>query len=116
MDVVAHLPADPQAAEPVQMGERTLDNPTLSAQPGSVLGSTASDQRFHPQPPDQAPVLVVVVPAVSEDNVGAPPRTAALAPHGRHRLQERDELGDVVAVAAPVSVTASGMPEASVIR
>jgi hypothetical protein len=29
MDVVADLPADPQSAEPVQMGERALHDPAL---------------------------------------------------------------------------------------
>lgn len=41
MDVVAYLPADPQAAEPVQMGERTLHAPALDAQAGTVLGAAA---------------------------------------------------------------------------
>lgn len=115
MDVVADLPADPQAAEPVQMGESTLDNPAVSAQPAAMLGVPAGDQRFHSQSPDQAAVLVVVVSAVSEDDVRTPPWAAAPALHRRHCLQERDELGDVVRL-PPVSVTASGMPEASVIR
>jgi hypothetical protein len=46
------VPADPQAAEPVQMGERALDNPALSAQSGTVLGAPPGDQRFHSEPPD----------------------------------------------------------------
>jgi hypothetical protein len=100
VDVVTDLPTDPQAAEPVQVGERTLDNPALSAQSRAVFGASAGDQGFHSQTPDQAPVLVVVVPAVSEDDIGAPPWTATLAPHGRHRFKERNELGDVVAVSA----------------
>lgn len=36
MDVVAYLPADPQAAEPVQVGERALHDPALGAEPGTV--------------------------------------------------------------------------------
>ncbi|GAA3482947.1 hypothetical protein GCM10018966_093740 [Streptomyces yanii] len=41
MDVVAYLPADPQAAQPVQVGERALHDPALGAKAGAVLGTAA---------------------------------------------------------------------------
>lgn len=99
MDVVADLPADPQAAEPVQVGEGTFDNPALGTESGAMFGAASSDQRLHAERADEAAVLVVVVAAVAEHDVGAAPGAAALAPHGRHGLEQRDELGDVVAVA-----------------
>jgi hypothetical protein len=37
VDVVAYLPAGPQAAEPVQMGERAFRDPALGAESGAVL-------------------------------------------------------------------------------
>jgi hypothetical protein len=42
----------------------------------------------------------VVVAAVGEQAVGSLPRPARAAAHGRHPIDQRDELGDVVAVAA----------------
>jgi hypothetical protein len=42
----------------------------------------------------------VVVAAVGGDPVGASARPANLAAHGWYPLDKRDELGDVVAVAA----------------
>jgi hypothetical protein len=42
----------------------------------------------------------VVVAAVGDQGGGAPARAAHLAPDGRHGVHERQELGDVVAVAA----------------
>jgi hypothetical protein len=42
----------------------------------------------------------VVVAAVGADPVGASARPSDLAPYGRHLVDERDQLGDVVAVAA----------------
>jgi hypothetical protein len=45
-------------------------------------------------------MLVVVVAAVGGDPVGPPARSAWLAPHGRHTVDERDQLGDVMSVAA----------------
>lgn len=100
MDVVADFPADPQAAEPVQVGERALDNPALSAQSGAVFGAPPGDQRPHAELPHQAAVLVVVIPAVGKNDVRSAPWSAALSPHGWHGFEERDELGDVVAIAA----------------
>lgn len=47
MDVVAYLPADPQAAEPVQVSERAFHDPALGAQARAVLGAPASDDRLH---------------------------------------------------------------------
>jgi hypothetical protein len=42
----------------------------------------------------------VVVAAVGGDAVGTTARPADLAAHGRHLVDERYELGDIVAVAA----------------
>ena len=39
MDVVADLPTNPQAAEPVQVGEATLNDPALGAESGTVFGA-----------------------------------------------------------------------------
>ena len=47
-----------------------------------------------------APVFVVVVAAIGSDPLGALAGPADLAAHRRHPLQQRDQLGDVVAVAA----------------
>ncbi len=47
--------------------------------------------------PDESAVRVAVVATVTQ-HIRAAPGPAALAPHGGHRLQQRDELRDVVAV------------------
>jgi hypothetical protein len=46
MDVVTHLPADAQAAEPVQQRDRLLHHPAVHVEPGAVRGATAGDARF----------------------------------------------------------------------
>jgi hypothetical protein len=77
--VVAYLPADPQAAEPVQVGERTLHDPAVGAESGSVPGAPAGDKRLYAEVPDEAAVLVVVVAAVARHHVRAVPGPAAPA-------------------------------------
>jgi hypothetical protein len=42
VDVVADLPADAQAAEPMQQGEALFDDPAPFAQTGSVFGAASA--------------------------------------------------------------------------
>lgn len=58
------------------------------------------DHGADPPPPEQATVLVVVVPAVGQQRVGASAGSADPARDGRDLVQQRLELGDVVAVSA----------------
>lgn len=100
MDVIADLPPDAQAAEPVQVGEGAFHDPALGSQSGAVFGTPPRDQRFHSECADEAAVLVVVVATVTEYDVRAAPGPAALAAYRRNGFEQRNELGDVVAVAA----------------
>src|SRR5512142_2368753 len=100
VDVVADLPADAQPAEPVQQGDGLLDDPAVHAQPGTVLCVTAGDHRGDPGLPHLGAVLVVVVAAAGVDRLWPPAGPATPAAHRRDGLDQRHELGDVVAVAA----------------
>lgn len=60
----------------------------------------ACDHRCDAQLADEAAVFVVVVAAVADDDVGAVAWPADEARDRRDTLQQRDQLGDVVAVAA----------------
>ena len=100
MDVVAALVADEESFVVVQPGEGALDDPAGAAEAAAVLGLAASDLRFDPAGAELAAVLVVVVAAVGGDPIGPSAGSADLAAYRRDALDERDELGDVVAVAA----------------
>ncbi len=115
MDVGAAVVADEQPLEVVEPGEGALDDPAVAAQPGAVLGLAACD--FGPDPSlAQLPaVLVVVVAAVSRNPVGPSAGAADPTVHRRDRIDERDQLGDVVAVASR-DLQASGIPVASTKR
>ena len=100
MGLVASVGSQEQAAAVVQPGEGALDDPAVAAKSGSVLGLTAGDQRLDSSLPDQAAVLVVVVAAVGDDAFGSPPRSPDTAAHRRNAVEQGQQLGDVVAVAA----------------
>ncbi len=100
VDVAASFVADEQALEVVQPGEGAFDDPAVAAKSGAVRGLAASDQRLDTALADEATVLVVVVAAVGDHAVGTTARSPRSSAHRRYRGQQRDQLGDVVAVAA----------------
>ena len=65
-----------------------------------MVGAAPCDLRFDPAPPELAAVAVVVVAAVGGHALRPSPWPADLAPHRRDTVDERNQLGDVVAVAA----------------
>lgn len=100
MDLGATVVADEQSLEVVQPGEGALDDPAGAPEPGAVLGLTAGDLRLDSELPDEAAVLVVVVAAIGSDPLRPPSWPADHASHGRYPLEQREQLRDVVAVAA----------------
>lgn len=84
------------------MREAAFDDPALAAQAGSVFGAAPCDHGLDAARPEQPAVLVVVIAAVGEDQVGLAARTTRLAGDrpGVQILEQRDQLRDVVAVAA----------------
>jgi hypothetical protein len=84
----------------VEPGEGALDDPADAAEAGAVPGLASSDLGRDASGAERAPVLVVVVAAVGGHTRRPSAWPADLAAHRRHTLDERDQLGDVVAVAA----------------
>lgn len=100
MDVVAAVGADQETAAVVEPGEGALDDPAVTAQPGAVLGLATSDDRLHASLPDKAAVLVVVVAAVGDQCARSASRSADATADGGHPIEQLEQLGDIVAVAA----------------
>lgn len=65
-----------------------------------MLGLAAGDHGFDAALADEAAVLVMVVAAVADHRVGSLSGPADGAAYRWHRVEERDQLGDVVAVTA----------------
>lgn len=84
----------------VQPGDRALYHPTEDAQARAVFNASFGDDRADAALPQQAAVLVGVVAAVGEECVGPASGPADNAGHSGDLVQQRQELGDVVAVPA----------------
>lgn len=80
-------------------GEASLHNPTLGAQPRSVVLTAPGDQRLDAAGPKLAAVLVVVIAPIGEQPIGAPARAADFAADRHDAVDQRQELSDVVAIA-----------------
>ena len=100
MDVGAALVPYEQSLELVQPGEGAFDDPAVAAEAGAVLGVAPRDLGCDPAPAELTAVARVVVAAIGAQPVGPAPWPADLAAHGRDPVDERDQLSDVVAVAA----------------
>ncbi len=98
MHVRSPLVADEQSAHPVQPGECALDDPAHRAKAGTVLALTAGDDRSDAALADEQAVLVVVIAAVCEQTPRTPAGPPDSSTHTGHRVDERDQLGDIVAV------------------
>lgn len=77
MEVVADLPADPQAAEPVQVRKGPLHRPAFGTESGAVLGATSGDDRLDSQVPGKAAVFVSVGPVAAGERTTGPRRPGA---------------------------------------
>ena len=99
MDVGAAFVAGGQSAEGVKPGEGAFDRPAPAAQARAVAALASGDAVSDAALAQKAAVLVVVVAAVGDDAVWSPPRSADAAAHGRHPVEQREQLGDVIAVA-----------------
>ena len=100
VDVVASFPSDAEASEAVEPRDRALDNPAMASKAGAVRYSAAGDDRFDALRPDQSAVLVVVIAAVAEQDVG-PSTSSSHEPWYRRDLGEQGhQLGNVIAVSA----------------
>jgi hypothetical protein len=100
VDVAAAVVADQQSFELVEPGEGAFDDPAVAADAGSVFGLAACDLSCDATLAELAAASVVVVAAIGADTIGSTAGSADFAAYRRHTVDERDQLGAVVAVAA----------------
>jgi hypothetical protein len=97
--VAAAFVADKQSFEVVQPREGAFDDPAVATETRAVLGLTAGNHRLDAALPKQAAMLVVVVATVGNHALRAPAGSPDSAAHRRHEVDQRDQLGDIIAVA-----------------
>ena len=100
MDLVVAVVADEESLVVVEPGEGALDDPAHPAEPAAVLGFASWDDWGDAAGADEAAVFVVVVATIRVDLAGSPAGPASAALHRWDPVEQRDQLGDVVAVAA----------------
>jgi hypothetical protein len=94
VDVVAAVGADEESAGVVQPSEGAFDDPALAAESGTMLGLAASDRWLDAALPEQGDG------AVSDQHPRSLAWTADAAADRRHPVEQLEQLGHVVAVAA----------------
>ena len=100
MEIGTSLVADAEPLELVQPGEGALDDPTHLAQSGTVGDAASGDQRLDAPLPQQAAVLVEVVAPIRIQTPWLAARASPSSPNRRDCVEQGQELGDVVPVAA----------------
>jgi len=100
VDVGAAVVADEQSFELVEPGEGSLDDPAVAADAGTVSGLATGDLGGDAALGEFASLRLVVVGTVGGDPLWPPTRPTDAATDRRDAIQGRDQLGDVVAVAA----------------
>jgi hypothetical protein len=100
VDVGGAFVADAEAAVLMQPRDRSLDDPASAAEPGSVRPLRLGDFRLDVPAAQFALSLVRAVGAVAVQRARAAAGSATTSAHGRDRVHEREQFGDVVAVAA----------------
>jgi hypothetical protein len=100
MEIGAAFVAGAKPFELVQPGERALNHPADLAQSGAVGDAPSGDHGLDAALPQQAAVLVEVVPPVGVQTPGFAAGASPSSPNLRDRVEQGQELGDVVSVAA----------------
>ena len=100
VEVGPAFPTSPESLVGVQPGEAALHHPAMPAQPGTMGDASTGDARSDPAGAQQPPVLVVIIATVREQfpRLAAGPTTQPA--DRRNRVDQGQQLGDVVAVAA----------------
>jgi len=103
VEIGASLVAGAEPFELVQPGEGALDHPAHLAQSGTVGDATSGDQGLDAALVQQAAVLVEVVAPVGIQTPGPAAGTSPQSLDWRDRVEQGQELGDVMPVAASES-------------
>ena len=98
MDLGESLIADSQTMEIMEPSMRTFDYPSILSESAAVLSAALGEYRFNTPFAQSASVCFGVVSAVSIDDLGLLQRAAANATDDWNRVDQRQQLCDVMAI------------------
>ena len=98
MDLGESLVADSQTMEIMEPSMRTFDYPSILSESAAVLSAALGENRFNTSFAQSASVCFGVVSAVSIDDLGVLQRAAANATDDWNRVDQRQQLCDVMAI------------------
>ena len=96
----AAVGANEESALVVQVADGAFDDPALSAEARAVFGFAPCDRVTDAASSQQAAVFVVVIATIGDDARGSVSGPAERTAYMRNRIDERQQLRDVVAVGA----------------
>jgi hypothetical protein len=100
VDVAASFIASGEPAEGVQPGEGAFDDPAPAAEAGAVRGLAARDAVLDAALAQQPAMGVGVIAAVGDQQRGTLAGSSGTPADARDAIEQREQLGDVVAVGA----------------
>ena len=98
MDARATLVTDGQASKPMQPGQRALDDPARAPQAAAVRTTAFGQLRRDPAARELVAMRLRVVAAVPLHDLRFPPRRPRPAAQRRQRIDQRQQLRDIVAM------------------
>jgi len=100
VNVRAAFEASAKTTETMQPRMSSFDDPTEFSETAAVFGPTPGDDRSDAALAKSAAMGVGIVTTVGVDNLGLTKRSAARATNRRDSVDQRQQLGDIVAVCA----------------
>lgn len=98
MNVGAALETNTEAAEVMQPGMCAFNDPAIFAQAAAMFGMALGDHRFDTAIAQRSSMSLGVVTAIGVDNARPLQRVAAQSANRRNRVDQRQQLRDVVDV------------------
>lgn len=100
MNVGATLETNPEATEVMQPGMFAFDDPAIFAKAAAMFGTALGDHRLDTAIAQCSSMSLGVVTAIGVDNARSLQRVAAQSANRRNRVDQRQQLRDVVDVRA----------------
>ena len=98
VDIIASFIANAKTTILMQPRKRTLDNPTAYPQTTSIAGAPSSQERLNDSSTELPTMRFAVISAIPQHRSRTPERSPHLACNRRDRIDQCQQLGDIVPI------------------